>query len=375
MDLPPLSFHASLEEHWDEEEEPEQIETVLKIVPPVYHQYLDLFSKVKKRNFLHTMPVINISNWRFFYLHQSQILKVAFTTAPILSHFNPSLPTIVETDASDYSLSAVLSQVNDSGRNHIAFDSRKLLPAELNYETHDKELLCIVWVLKRWRAFHLSLSYSFEVLIDQSSLQYSMSSKVLTCPHACCAEFLSEFHFSITYHPGGLPLYQMPCHVGTMYGETERVNQILDQYLRMYVSYNQDDWNTWLPLAEFSYNNAEHSSTKHSPFFTIYGINTSFDSIQIYQDTPAGNLSTILQSVQKAVKEKLESSIKHFKKYLDRNREIPPDFQPGYKVWLASKNIKTTRPTKTLRKIFGTFEVLKKIGSHAYHLQLPQQWN
>ncbi|MBW0550394.1 hypothetical protein O181_090109 [Austropuccinia psidii MF-1] len=48
MDLPPLSFHASVEEQWDEEEEPEGIETVLKVVPPAYHQYLDLFSKVKE---------------------------------------------------------------------------------------------------------------------------------------------------------------------------------------------------------------------------------------------------------------------------------------------------------------------------------------
>ncbi|MBW0489676.1 hypothetical protein O181_029391 [Austropuccinia psidii MF-1] len=47
MDLSPLSFHASLEEQWDEEEEPEDIETVLKVVPPAYHQYLDVFSKVK----------------------------------------------------------------------------------------------------------------------------------------------------------------------------------------------------------------------------------------------------------------------------------------------------------------------------------------
>ncbi|MBW0576964.1 hypothetical protein O181_116679 [Austropuccinia psidii MF-1] len=47
MDLPTLSFHASLEEEWNEEEEPEEIETVLKVVPPPYHQYLDVFSKVK----------------------------------------------------------------------------------------------------------------------------------------------------------------------------------------------------------------------------------------------------------------------------------------------------------------------------------------
>ncbi|MBW0528454.1 hypothetical protein O181_068169 [Austropuccinia psidii MF-1] len=137
-------------------------------------------------------------------LRQFHQLKEAFTIAPILSHFDPSLPTIVETDASDYALGAVLSQISDSGKHPIAFDSRKLLPAELNYEIHDKELLGIVWALKHWRAFLLSLSSSFEVPTDHSSLQYFMSSKILTRRQARWAEFLSEFHFSITYRPGCL---------------------------------------------------------------------------------------------------------------------------------------------------------------------------
>ncbi|MBW0476690.1 hypothetical protein O181_016405 [Austropuccinia psidii MF-1] len=64
-------------------------------------------------------------------------------------------------------------------------------------------------------------------------------------------------------------------------GHTERVNQILEQYLWMYVSYHQDYWHTWLPLAEFAYNYAEHSSTKKSTFLTIYGSNPSFDSIHV----------------------------------------------------------------------------------------------
>ncbi|MBW0536994.1 hypothetical protein O181_076709 [Austropuccinia psidii MF-1] len=136
---------------------------------------------------------------------QFQIIKEAFTTAPILCHFNPPLPTIVETDASDYTLGAVLSQVNDSGKHPLAFDSCKLLPDELNYEIHDKELLGIVWAIKCWRAFVLSLSDSFEVFTDNSSLQYFMSSKGRTLHQACWAEFLPEFHFSITYRPGRLP--------------------------------------------------------------------------------------------------------------------------------------------------------------------------
>ncbi|MBW0541736.1 hypothetical protein O181_081451 [Austropuccinia psidii MF-1] len=47
IELPPLSFHSSLEEQWDDEEEPEEVETVLKVVPPAYHHYLDVFCKVK----------------------------------------------------------------------------------------------------------------------------------------------------------------------------------------------------------------------------------------------------------------------------------------------------------------------------------------
>ncbi|MBW0569776.1 hypothetical protein O181_109491 [Austropuccinia psidii MF-1] len=99
-------------------------------------------------------------------LRQFHQLKEAFTIAPILSHFHPSLPTIVETDALEYALGAVLSQISDSVKHPIAFDSPKLLPAELNYDINDKELLCIVWALKRWRAFLLSLSSSFEVLTN-----------------------------------------------------------------------------------------------------------------------------------------------------------------------------------------------------------------
>ncbi|MBW0582549.1 hypothetical protein O181_122264 [Austropuccinia psidii MF-1] len=94
--------------------------------------------------------------------------------------------------------------VSDSGKHPIAFNSRKLIPAELNYEIHDKELLGIVWALKRWRAFLLSLSSPFEALTNHSSLQYFMTSKVLTHRQARWAESLSEFHFSITYRPGRL---------------------------------------------------------------------------------------------------------------------------------------------------------------------------
>ncbi|MBW0564474.1 hypothetical protein O181_104189 [Austropuccinia psidii MF-1] len=133
--------------------------------------------------------------------------------------------------------------------------------------------------------------------------------------------------------------------------------------------------NTWLPLAEFAYNNSDHSSTKQSAFFTVYGRDWQFDSVHITQDTPAGKLSTKIQSVQKDVKRELEVAINQFKRYADKSRASPPFFNPGYMVWFSSKNIKSTRPTKKLsERWLGPFPIFKKVSTHAYHLKLPSQW-
>ncbi|MBW0535171.1 hypothetical protein O181_074886 [Austropuccinia psidii MF-1] len=194
-----LGIWTSLEELWDEEEDAEEVETVMNVVSSDYHQYLDVFSKVKAEKI--PPPCACDHN---IELEGSLPPSVSPTQRGIHHSSNPSLPTIVETNASNYALGAVLSQVSDSGKHPIAFDSRKNIPSELNYEIHDKEVLGIVWALKRWRDFLLSLSSPFEVLTNHSSLQYFMSSKVLTHCQACWAEFLSEFHFYITYHPGSL---------------------------------------------------------------------------------------------------------------------------------------------------------------------------
>ncbi|MBW0563861.1 hypothetical protein O181_103576 [Austropuccinia psidii MF-1] len=108
-----------------------------------------------------------------------------------------------------------------------------------------------------------------------------------------CHQLKISRDLSTAYHP-------------ETYGQTERVNQILEQYLWMYVSYHQDDWNTWLPLAEFAYNNSDHSSTKQSPFFTVYGRDTHFDSAHITQDTPSGTLSKKSNQYSKMSREKLK---------------------------------------------------------------------
>jgi hypothetical protein len=59
-------------------------------------------------------------------------------------------------------------------------------------------------------------------------------------------------------------------------GQTERVNSILEQYLRCYIDYQQTNWSTLLPVAEFAYNNTVHSSTKMTPFFANLGYHPRF---------------------------------------------------------------------------------------------------
>ena len=82
-------------------------------------------------------------------------LKKAFTTAPILAHWIPGSPLIVETDASDYALAAILSTISPTdGKIHpIAFHSRTFTPPKLNYDVHNKELLAIFEAFKIWRHY------------------------------------------------------------------------------------------------------------------------------------------------------------------------------------------------------------------------------
>jgi len=91
--------------------------------------------------------------WKFNFSCQDAFnsLKKAFTSTPILTHWIPNAQLIVETDASDYALATILSIVNEDNEVHpVAFQSCTFTVAELNYDTHDKELLAIFEAFKIW---------------------------------------------------------------------------------------------------------------------------------------------------------------------------------------------------------------------------------
>ena len=115
-----------------------------------------------------------------------EALKHTFTTAPILAHFNPDNPIVVETDASDYAIAAIISQISpDDGDIHpIVFYSHSMQPAELNYKIYDKELLEIFEAFRQWRNYLEGSAHVVLMLSDHkasSTSQPPSSSPVSKC--------------------------------------------------------------------------------------------------------------------------------------------------------------------------------------------------
>jgi len=108
------------------------------------------------------------------------LLKKAFTSVPILRHFDYDREIIIKTDASDYVLAGILSQYDDEGVLHPgAFYTKKQSPAECNYEIYYKELMAIVLAFEEWRPHLEGSRHPIQVLSDHKNLEYFMSTKLL----------------------------------------------------------------------------------------------------------------------------------------------------------------------------------------------------
>jgi hypothetical protein len=609
-----------------------------------YRRFIEGYSKVANPLFELTKKTNKSKTFQWTEKAQEAFdtLKKAFCTAPILAYYDPNAPCILETDASDYVVAAILSQPGaDQIIRPVAFYSRKMAPAECNYEIYDKELLAIVAGFKEYRQYLEGAKHKIEVITDHSNLKYFRSTKVLTRRQVRWSLFLEEFDYSITYRPGtaggkpdaltrrpqdfptegdertmqqsqillpderfnisattvtfepsplldqikselsndkiaceileemnngtrrskriqlsectlhdGLLLYQqriyvpdseqlkssivqqnhdnpavghpgrartfeilsrnyywpgmrrfvhryvdncdtcsrskpvkhapygllkpleapsqpwsdismdvitdlppsdgfnailvvvdrltkmahyIPCckeettttlvdlylknvfklhglptsivsdrgpmfasdfwrqllqrlkierKLSTAYhpetdGQTERINAILEQYLRCYCSYQQDDWAKWLPIAEFAHNNTYSDTIKNTPFYGNFGYNPRWDfdltTNENNSNPDVSECANQLAQIHENLKAEMINAQDEQAEYANRRRKIAPRYLPGDKVWLLRRNIKTTRPCDKLDfKRLGKFTVIRAIGSHAYELQLPR---
>ena len=130
-------------------------------------------------------------------------LKQTFTTVLILAHWILGSLLIVETDALDYALTAILSTISltDGGIHLFAFHSQTLTLPKLNYDVHDKELLAIFEAFKIWcHCLEGSLTL-VDMVTDHKNLEYFSTAKSLTHRQVRWSEFLCQFNLIIQFHP------------------------------------------------------------------------------------------------------------------------------------------------------------------------------
>jgi len=108
----------------------------------------------------------------------------------------------METDASGYALGVVIAQEFEDGIHPIAFHSRSFLPAERNYDAHDKELAAVIFGFKCGRPLFLGATHAIRVRTDHKNLQYFRDPRKITGRQARWIEFLQDFDYTLEHIPG-----------------------------------------------------------------------------------------------------------------------------------------------------------------------------
>ena len=154
------------------------------------------------------------------------------------------------------------------------------------------------------------------------------------------------------------------------------MNQEIEQYLRIFCNYHQDNWSDLLPYAEFALNERASEATGLSPFFLMYGYNPEWT----VSASPMSNIPA-LEDRLKALKEahedaraKLTITAERMKTAYDRHVREAAQLKVGDNVWLDAKNLKTVQPTKFSPLREGPFPISEVLGKWTYRLTLPHQW-
>jgi hypothetical protein len=192
------------------------------------------------------------------------------------------------------------------------------------------------------------------------------------------AQFIARFWEQLQYALGTKLIRSSAYHPQTD-GQTERINQILEDMLRACVLQYDKNWNKCLSLAEFSYNNSYQTSIKTAPFEALYGrrCRTPLSWSQTGKRKIFGpDLVTKVEDKVKTIQNNLKAAQSQQKSYADIHRR-PIQFQVGDFVYLR---VSPTRGVqwfgvkgKLAPRYIGPIEIIEVCGPVAYRLQLPPQ--
>jgi hypothetical protein len=165
-----------------------------------YRRFIEGYGRIAKP--LHLLTGEHPFEWTKSQQESFEELKYKLTEAPVLALPNLTDQFRVEVDASGYALGGVLSQKQNGKWKPIAFISRTMSPAEVNYEIYDKELLAIMYALDKWRHYLMGAEQQFEVLTDHKNLEYFRKPQKLNGRQARWHLQLQNFDFTLRHIPG-----------------------------------------------------------------------------------------------------------------------------------------------------------------------------
>ena len=153
-------------------------------------------------------------------------------------------------------------------------------------------------------------------------------------------------------------------------GQSERTNQRLEQYLRIFIDYHQNDWDKWLPMAQYTLNATPHAITRKAPFKLIMGhIVHVHQTKRIAKSPPLNDRLETINNTRKEASDALRRV---------QNLSLPSKFTPycvGDRVWLEAKYLNTTHPmAKLMPRRYGPFLITAAISHVSYQLKLTSTW-
>jgi transposase InsO family protein len=172
-----------------------------------------------------------------------------------------------------------------------------------------------------------------------------------------------EHRFSTAYHP-------------QTDGQTEVVNQWMEQDLRLYINLEQNDWADLLPHAEFCYNTTTHSTTGVSPFEAYIGTNPRNTFTEEGYETRVGlpkaaTTAARMAKLHDALRRTLEATNTRYATQYNKHRS-PKTFDEEDLVLLRTKNMKSMRPSKKLDDRWtGPYRIARVINANSYELDIP----
>ena len=165
-----------------------------------YRKFVKDFSKL-------ALPLTELTHekcvWKWGPVEQAAFdaLKAALCSAPVLLLPDPSLPFVLNTDACQYAIGATLQQDHGNGLQPVAYRSKKLSPAERNYDTREKEFMALFDACSYWRHY-LHSEQPFTLRTDHESLKYCKTMPNLTGRMARWMEKMADFDYKLEYIPG-----------------------------------------------------------------------------------------------------------------------------------------------------------------------------